>query len=88
MKTIVYLILSLSLFLPFRLAGQDETSDSSITDRIKHEGLNNSSIENLAFWMTDAAGPRLTASKGGERGNTIAIQKLKEYGLENVREEK
>lgn len=88
MKTIVYLILSLSLFLPFRLAGQYETSDSSITDRIKHEGLNNSSIEDLAFWMTDAAGPRLTASKGGERGNTIAIQKLKEYGLENVREEK
>lgn len=88
MKTIVHGILCLALFLPSRLAGQVEAVDPCITDKIRHEGLHNSQIEDLAFRMTDLAGPRLSASRGAERGNIIAMQILKEYSLENVREER
>ena len=34
--------------------------------------------------MTDFAGPRLTGSAGGDRGNEIAKKKMEEYGFKNV----
>mgnify|MGYP001032686261 CR=1 FL=1 len=40
--------------------------------------------EELSFWMTDFAGPRLTGSAGGDRGNEIAKKKMEEYGFKNV----
>jgi hypothetical protein len=53
--------------------------------KIKQEGLKNSGIEELAFWLTDFVGPRLTGSTGINRGNEWAKKKMEELGFQNVR---
>ena len=73
------------LFLPAWLMSQNESVDLSMIYKIKQEGLKNSKVEDLAFWMTDFAGPRLTASTGFNRGTEWAKKKMEEYGLQNVR---
>ncbi|HEX7494250.1 MAG TPA: hypothetical protein VF346_08520, partial [Bacteroidales bacterium] len=62
---------SIALFilflLPTWLLSQSDNVDLSMIYKIKQEGLKNSSIEDLAFWLTDFVGPRLTASTGYNR---------------------
>ena len=41
------------LFLPLWLMSQSENVDLSMIYKIKQEGLRNSAIEDLAFWLTD-----------------------------------
>lgn len=79
------LTLCLMLFLPVFLIAQTEKSDLSMIYKIKQEGLKNSSIEELAFGLTDFAGPRLTGSTGTTRGNEWAKKKMEELGFQNVR---
>jgi carboxypeptidase Q len=71
--------------LPTMLLSQVENVDLSMIYKIKQEGLKNSSIEDLAFWLTDFVGPRLTASTGYIRGNEWAKKKMEEMGFQNVR---
>ena len=73
------------LFMPLWLMSQSENVDLGMIYKIKQEGLKNSSIEDLAFWMTDYIGPRLTGSTGINRGNEWAKKKMEEMGLQNVR---
>ncbi|HEX2977101.1 MAG TPA: M20/M25/M40 family metallo-hydrolase [Bacteroidales bacterium] len=73
------------MFLPFWLSAQNESVDLSMIYKIKQEGLKNSSLEDLAFWLTDYVGPRLTGSTGLNRGNEWAKKKMEELGLQNVR---
>jgi hypothetical protein len=62
-----------------------ENIDLSMVYKIKQEGLKNSTIEEMAFWLTDFVGPRLTGSTGGTRGNEWAKKKMEELGFQNVR---
>src|SRR5512133_1088566 len=71
--------------LPLLLMSQEEKVDLSMIYKIKQEGLKNSQIEDLAFWLTDFVGPRLTGSTGGGRGNDWAKKKMEELGFQNVR---
>lgn len=71
--------------LPFLSPAQSENIDLSMIYRIKQEGFKNSSMEELAFWLTDFVGPRLTGSTGNKRGNEWAKKKMEELGLQNVR---
>ena len=73
----------LSIALP--LTAQPENADLSIIYKIKQEEAINSKIEELAFWMTDFAGPRLTGSTGSTRGYETARKKMEEMGFQNVR---
>lgn len=73
------------LFLPVWLLAQNENVDLSMIYKIKQEGTRNSQIEDLAFWLTDFVGPRLTASTGYNRGNEWAKKKMEELGFQNVR---
>ncbi|MBE0675192.1 MAG: M20/M25/M40 family metallo-hydrolase [Bacteroidales bacterium] len=59
--------------------------DQAVVEKIKDIGFNQSDVEELSFWMTDFAGPRLTASAGGDRGNEIARKKMEEYGFKNIK---
>lgn len=77
--------LTFMLLLPLWLMSQSENVDLSMIYKIKQEGLKNSSIEDLAFWLTDFVGPRLTASTGYTRGNEWAKKKMEELGFQNVR---
>jgi len=66
------------------LQAQVYKPDPAVVGRIIETGMNNSDVEELSFWMTDFAGPRLTASAGGDRGNEIARKKMEEYGFRNI----
>ncbi len=83
MKKISAFILFL-LFVPICLMSQ-ENVDLSMVYKIKQEGLKNSSIEEMAFGLTDLTGPRLTGSTGNTRGNEWAKKKMEEFGFNNVR---
>lgn len=73
------------LFLPAWLMSQSENVDLSMIYKIKQEGLKNSNIEDLAFWLTDFSGPRLTGSTGYIHANEWAKKKMEELGFQNVR---
>jgi len=77
--------LMILFFLPLWLMSQSENVDLGIIYKIKQEALKNSKMEDLAFWFTDYAGPRLTGSAGGTRANEIAKKKMEELGFQNVR---
>ncbi|HZK61752.1 MAG TPA: M20/M25/M40 family metallo-hydrolase [Anaerovoracaceae bacterium] len=73
------------LILPVWVMAQTENVDLSMIYKLKQEGLKNSTIEELAFWLTDFTGPRLTGSTGNNRGNEWAKKKMEELGFQNVR---
>jgi carboxypeptidase Q len=73
------------LFLPIWLMSQSENIDLGMIYKIKQEGLKNSSVEDLAFWLTDFIGSRLTASTGYNHANEWAKKKMEEFGFQNVR---
>lgn len=81
----ISLSLLLLFLLPVWLMSQEEKVDLAMVYKIKQEGFKNSQIEDLAFWLTDFVGPRLTGSTGGARGNEWAKKKLEEMGFQNVR---
>lgn len=82
-RTII--ILTVSFIIPLNLFSQTENVDLGIIYKIKQEASVNSKIEDLAFWLTDYAGPRLTGSSGATRGYDIAKKKMEELGFQNVR---
>ncbi len=84
MKKIAVSFLSLFL-LPVWLMSQTENVDLQMIYKIKQEERQNSQIQELAFWLTDFIGPRLTGSTGNTRGNTWAREKMVEFGFQNVR---
>jgi carboxypeptidase Q len=78
-------LLFLLSFLPFLAMSQSENVDLNMVYKIKQEGFKNSSIEELAFGITDFTGPRLTGSSGNNRGYEWARKKMEELGFQNVR---
>lgn len=81
--------ITISLFLLLTttsfLIAQTEKVDLEMVYKIKQEGSNNSQIGDLAFWMTDFLGPRLTGSTGFSRGAEWAKTKMEELGFQNVK---
>ncbi len=54
------------------------------TNKIKDEGLNHSKVMDIAFHLTDVAGPRLTNSPGYLRAANWAKDELTKMGLVNA----
>lgn len=81
----ISIVLLFLLFLPTWLISQTENVDLGMIYKIKQEGLKNSGVEDLAFWLTDFIGPRLTASTGFNHADEWAKKKMEEFGLQNVR---
>ena len=52
--------------------------------RIRNEGLNNSQVMDIAFYLTDANGPRLQGSPGYTKAANWSKNKLTEWGLKNA----
>lgn len=76
------------LFLFLSVVGFAQEVDLEAIHRIKQEGLNNSKVEEIAFRLTDASGPRLTNSPGYKRAADWAVQQLTGWGLKNATLEK
>ena len=75
-------ILSFALCLQY-INAQNEKVDMDMMNKIRKEGLENSKVMEIAMYLTDVNGPRLTASPGYMRAATWAKNKLTEWGLSN-----
>ena len=75
------------LFSAFIVVAQ-QSLPADVIFKIKQEAFQNSKIGDLASYMTDYAGPRLAASKLGERGENLVKEKFEELGFSNARIEK
>jgi hypothetical protein len=73
-----------TLLLQYCLFAQQEKIDVDMMQKIRTEGLNNSQVMEIAFYLTDASGPRLMQSPGYFRAANWAKGKFTEWGLENA----
>ena len=64
-----------------------DTPDPAMTQKIRDEGLNHSQVMDIAFHLTDAAGPRLAGSPGLKRAQEWAVSILKTWGMSNAARE-
>jgi Predicted aminopeptidases len=69
---------------PLFPAAQTEIIDQHVMSQIRKEGLENSKVMDIAFHLTDASGPRLTASPGFMRAANYAKEQLSQWGLVNA----
>ena len=77
-------IIWLLLLVPAIAFAQTENIDQNIMQRIRAEGLQNSKVMDIAFRLTDANGPRLTASPGFMKAANYAKNQLSQWGLINT----
>ncbi|WGQ08065.1 M20/M25/M40 family metallo-hydrolase [Pedobacter gandavensis] len=75
--TALAISLSISLFAQEKL-------DLPAIQKIRQEGLENSKVMDIAFQITDVAGPRLSNSPGLKRAQDWAVQQFTSWGLKNV----
>jgi hypothetical protein len=79
--TLVAVVLAAAL--PFA-AATPETVDLDAVYRIKQEGLNNSKVMEIASYLTDVYGPRLTGSPEIREAAEWTQKTMREWGLANV----
>lgn len=76
----------LSIFA-FTLAAQEKV-DLQAIHRIRTEALTNSKVMDHLSYLTGVNGPRLAGSPGYAAAGEWVMKRLKEYGLEEVKQEK
>jgi hypothetical protein len=79
MKTITQVVL-LSLIICSSAYSQEKL-DMDAIGKIKQQGLEHSKVMDIAFQLTDVAGPRLTNSPGYFRAANWARTQLEKWGL-------
>ena len=62
-----------------------EHVDLAAMQRIRAEALTRGQVAEHLFWLTDANGPRLTASSGWQRAADWAVRTLRGWGASNPR---
>tara|TARA_R110002073_G_scaffold72537_1_gene177734 strand:+ start:777214 stop:778773 length:1560 start_codon:yes stop_codon:yes gene_type:complete len=67
----------------FAIYAQENQSDQFL-DVIKEQGLENSKVMDIASWMTDVYGQRLTGSTGLQKASEWAKSELSKMGLQNA----
>lgn len=77
------LTLALTLFSGLEAAAQQEAVDTAVFSRIRKAELTSSQIPQIAYYLTDVSGPRLTASPGFQRASHWAVATMKGWGLQN-----
>ena len=65
-----------------------ENVDLAVVNKIKTEAFANSKVMDTMFYLSDVYGPRLTNSTNYKNAGEWAVQRLQDYGLTSVREEK
>jgi carboxypeptidase Q len=86
MKKSVTALMFVSMFF-FTFASAQEKVNWDVVNKIIDQGFKKSQVMDIAWNITDGNGPRLTNSKGLERAQKWAMDKLKSWGLKNVRME-
>src|SRR5436190_22018290 len=67
------------------VVGQTEPVDLQAIYRIKEEGLQRSKVMQIASYLTDGYGPRLTGSPEIRRAGEWAVKEMQSWGLANAR---
>lgn len=83
MKRLTIVLLCLAWVLPAFIVAQEKV-DLQMIGRVKAEGLDNSQVMEIASYLTDVHGPRLTGSPNMKAAGEWARQKLAEWGLANA----
>jgi carboxypeptidase Q len=84
MKLFNATLLAFGVFAGTGAFAQQEIVDTSVFSRIKNAELNSSHIPQIAHYLTDVSGPRLTNSAGYKRAALWAIETMKKWGLTNA----
>lgn len=84
--TRIGLAVLLALPLPAVVAAQ-EPVDLAAVERIRAESFDRSQVMEIASWLTDVYGPRLTNSPITDQAADWTLGKLREWGLSNPRKE-
>ncbi|MEL6867638.1 MAG: peptidase M28, partial [Bacteroidota bacterium] len=79
-------LLLILLLCPIGLLAQEPVS-GELNTVIKKHGLEQSQVMDIASWLCDVHGPRLTGSPQLDQATEWAVQRLKDWGLENVHTE-
>ncbi|NNE68965.1 MAG: peptidase M28, partial [Rhodothermales bacterium] len=80
MRTLLTALFLLATVLPVR--GQS----SDLVEMIYREGMENSQVVDLAQYLADVVGPRLTGSPGHERAIDWAMAQFSNWGIDSRRE--
>lgn len=78
------LLLSSLLFANFLNAQEAVADDKTPLDIIKEQGIDKSKVMEIAGWITDVYGPRLTGSPMLDRATEWAASELNDWGMTNV----
>ena len=87
MKKMTLQILSACFFLLLvgnKLSAQREPINAQLVEAIRKEGLENSQVMEVAAWLTDVHGPRLTGSPKLDDATKWATSTLEKWGMSNV----
>ncbi len=71
-------------FISVVTAQPADNMDKNPIETIKKIGINESQVMDIASWMTDIYGPRLTASPMLDKATDWAVKELKNWGMSNV----
>lgn len=84
MRLVLGFFIGIFLLSPVLLLAQPEPVDLNMVHKIRQEGLKNSKIQELSFYLTDVIGPRLSGSTGLSNAYKWSSEQMKEWGLSNV----
>ena len=78
------LVLTFLLVGTFTMATAQEKVNDEINQIIRKHGLEQSQAMEIAGWITDVYGPRLTGSPMLDKATEWAVKTMKEWGMDNV----
>ncbi|WP_235297171.1 M28 family peptidase [Portibacter marinus] len=78
------LLLLLLLFSNISIAQDETEEDQTVLQTIKEIGLEESQVMEIASYVCDIYGPRLTGSPMLDKATEWAVEELKEWGMSNV----
>lgn len=87
MNKITLLLLPIFAFIALPLHSQsidNPSVDMEIVEKIMEEGIENSQVMDIASWLTDVYGPRLSVSPQMRNANNFTKEWLTDIGLENA----
>ncbi len=79
------LFLMMIILFPVLICAQSEMIDTAMMSRIREEGLNHSQVSQIAHYLTDVAGSRLTNSSGYRRAGNWVVSTLQNWGLQTAK---
>ncbi len=77
----ISVLFSVTLLLIVSLSSAQEKIDFEMADKIRDEGFSRSHVMELASYMGDVYGPRLTNSPGYDRSARWVTEKFKDFGI-------